>query len=303
MKINPNLMLRIFSLIFSLLFVNCGKEDNTTEDSISSSNPNSSTEYESKNGPAKTEKNHTSLEAIREREKNRLKAEEAFYSNFGKKNFECPKSGLEFIRLFDDYNENVFWISSHEISRGIFLNLMNKEANSKGDYNIPITNISVKEMQAFCQKLTDLWHKSRPIKIPDIYKFDLPTEKEWEIASCGEKTVNELDSNKANFNGSFPTRKSKIRGPNLKMLVPVKEYSPNELGIYNIWGNAKEIYYSSYYNRKSTSRYWRINGGSYLSKGNALNDEESYNKPAEDLGFRIVLAWVGPGPSPLDEEE
>ena len=85
MKINTNLMLGIFSLIFSLLFVNCGKEDNTREDSISSTNPNSSTEDESKNGAAKTVNIHSSLEAKRESEKNRLKAEEAFYSNFGKK--------------------------------------------------------------------------------------------------------------------------------------------------------------------------------------------------------------------------
>jgi hypothetical protein len=163
-----------------------------------------------------------------------------------------------------------------------------------------MTNLSVKKMQAFCQKLTECWRRSRPEKLPDIYKFDLPTEYEWRQAAGGSQSYRGMDSSKANFNGGFPPSGTKVRGPNLGQLAPVTDYPANKQKIFNTWGNAKEIAYPNS-NRKSS--YCIMYGGSYLSKGNNLNDAKMYEKPAEDIGFRVVVTWTGPGPSQLDDLE
>ena len=243
----------------------------------------------------------TNLEALREWESDRLKAEQAFYDKYGKKSFTCPKTGIKLIWLVEERYEKGFWISAHEISRGIHAKLMNEKTESRQESVLPMTNLSGKKMQAFCQKLTECWRRNRPAKLPDIYKFDLPTEDEWSQAAGGDQSYRGMDSSKANFNGGFPPSGTKVRGPNLGRLAPVTDYPANKQGIFNIWGNAQEVRYSS--RSRSINSGLITCGGSYLSKGNDLDDYNYTKRPAEDIGFRVVVAWTGPGPSQFDDPE
>lgn len=243
----------------------------------------------------------TDLNALRKWERDRLQAEQAFYEKYGRKSFTCPKTGIRLIWLVEaQYSEKGFWISAHEISRGVHAKLMKNGAGPREESQLPMTNLSAKKMQAFCQKLTECWRRSRPEKLPDIYKFDLPTRFEWVQAAGGRESYRGMDSSKANFNGGFPPKGTKIRGPNLGRLAPVTDYPANKQGIYNMWGNAREIRQGNY---RTNSPDWYACGGSYLSKGNDLYDDSYSTKPAEDIGFRVVAAWTGPGPSPLDDPE
>ena len=243
----------------------------------------------------------TDLDALRKWESDRLKAEQSFYDKYGKKPFTCPKTGIKMVWLVDEkYRRKGFWISAHEISRVVYAKLMNEKTESRQERDLPITNLSGKQMLAFCEKLTECWRRSRPEKLPDIYRFDLPTGDEWNFAAGGYNSYRGMDSSKANFNGSFPPSGTKVRGPNLGRLAPVTDYTPNKNGVFNMWGNAREAQREDRRNKNPT---FRAGGGSYLSKGNDLDDDDYSFKPAEDIGFRVVVGWIGPGPSPLDDPD
>lgn len=289
------------------LSAGCGDEENLDNGEYeeygesSTESPDSSPPRHSCHDASLPEPKPTDLNALRRWESDRLQAEQAFYEKYGRKSFTCPKTGIQLIWLVDaEDSEKGFWISAHEISGSVHDKLMKNGAGSREESQLPMTNLSPKKMQAFCQKLTECWRRSRPEKLPDIYKFDLPTRYEWWQAAGGAKSYRGMDSSKANFNGGFPPPGTKVRGPNLGRLAPVTDYPANKQGVFNIWGNAKEIF--SYYQR-TNSPQWYVSGGSYLSKGNNLGSYDSYDKPAEDIGFRVVVAWTGPGPSQLDDPE
>ncbi len=165
-------------------------------------------------------------------------------------------------------------------------------SNKKGD-NLPVERVSWDECQEFIQNLNMLTGKT----------FRLPTEAEWEYAArggnkskgyrySGSNNVNDVAWYINDFTGSRTTR-------------PVKTKQPNELGLYDMSGNASEWcsdwYGYGYYSSSSqTNPQGPFSGTERVRRDGGWNDyadgcrvsQRDFNSPniqIEPNGFRLVL--------------
>jgi formylglycine-generating enzyme required for sulfatase activity len=107
----------------------------------------------------------------------------------------------------------------------------------------PVESVSWDDAQEFIKKLNER-DRDRG------WMYRLPTEAEWEYACRGganseeecsyhfyfDKPTNDLSSEQANFNGSFPFGKAP-KGPYLQRPTRVGAYPPNRLGLCDMHGN------------------------------------------------------------------
>lgn len=184
-----------------------------------------------------------------------------------------------------------FEIGQTEVTAGQWKAVMGSlpYKNSEGALDKPVVNVSWYDCQMFIMKLNKMTGR----------KFRLPTEAEWEYAARGGR------KSKGNqFAGSmYVSQVAAYLGNAASDVVRVKSYQPNELGIYDMSGNAWEwcqdsMYdYSSdtesnpYYNLPGELRIMR--GGSAASKWDACRVSNRSKLPANSVkstfGFRLAL--------------
>jgi len=173
----------------------------------------------------------------------------------------------------------------------------------KGDPDAPVTRVSFYDCQKFIKKLNR--------KGSLVYR--LPTEKEWEYA-CRAGTTSAfsfgetIDCSKALF-GNNPAKDDQcvlyLRTLEIKAghPAPVKKFTPNPWGFYdmhgNVWEWCSDTYgpyrtgaeASDYSITDSDSRVRR--GGSWYKSGNLLRSaNRTYAHPASKFattGFRLVI--------------
>lgn len=174
--------------------------------------------------------------------------------------------------------------------------------------NYPVVNISYEAAQLYCEWLSKKYEKAYNQKI----NFRLPTEYEWIYAAKGGTknrfpwNDNSLLDKKGNPRCNFkyinqqairanPKTKStellkqhSINNIDKNMIMtPVRSYSPNDYGLYNMSGNAAEM----------TSEKGDIKGGSWNSTGYymQIESESEYSEkdvPSPFVGFRVVYNYV-----------
>lgn len=147
----------------------------------------------------------------------------------------------------DDY-----YIGQYEVTQAQWNALM--EANPsgfKGD-DLPVEKVLWDEVMEFCRKLNESG------KAPDGWKFTLPTEAQWEFAAKGGTKSrgykfsgsDELeDVAWYNDNSGDVSLKGRQKEPDYSILRqnnnnrthPVGQKKPNELGLYDMNGNVKEM--------------------------------------------------------------
>jgi sulfatase modifying factor 1 len=139
-----------------------------------------------------------------------------------------------------------FWMSKFETTQGDWRRVMGElpgpltEELPAGD-DLPVGNVNFAEAEAFCDKLTELGHRSG--ELPRGWVFRLPTEAQWEYACRAGTTTatsfgNSLSSKQANFkgqpyNGGEP-------GPSLGRAAKVGSYPANAWGLHDMHGNIYE---------------------------------------------------------------
>ena len=198
-----------------------------------------------------------------------------------------------------------YWLGKFEVTQAQWQAVMgNNPSNFKGD-NRPVEKVSWNDAKEFCSKLNEKYAG----KLPAGYKFDLPTEAQWEYA-CRAGTTTALN------NGTNLTDE-KYNCENLAEVAwydyqnkenqthPVGQKRPNNWGLYDMHGNVWEWcrdWFASYSGdatdpvgpSSGSSRV--IRGGSWGSGAECCRSANRYNRsPGDryyDLGFRLALVPV-----------
>jgi formylglycine-generating enzyme required for sulfatase activity len=168
----------------------------------------------------------------------------------------------------------------------------NNPSQFKGE-NLPVEQVSWEDATAFCAKLTDL-HRKEGL-LPPKYRWNLPTEAQWEYACRAGTTgayAGELEAMSWHDKDSASTSHE------------VKSKQPNEWGLYDMHGNVWEWcsdWAAGYTTEGATdpvgataSSARVIRGGSWSNEPRVCRSasrlkDEPHNRNA-GLGFRIVLS-------------
>ncbi|MFO7839179.1 MAG: formylglycine-generating enzyme family protein [Desulfosalsimonadaceae bacterium] len=194
-----------------------------------------------------------------------------------------------------------FYMQTTEVTIGQWQAVMGKKwlFPRKGPKNRPVTKVSWHDCQDFIKELNQ--------QSPHTYR--LPTEVEWEYACrAGTQTAyswgDEIDCTKAMYENS-PLKKSecvetvKSMGLEPGVPAPVKSYSPNPWGLYDMHGNVWEwcgncFDRNPHHGEKKTaycSRRVRRGGSWYSSPYSLRSANRAYAHPAakfKTTGFRLV---------------
>ncbi len=184
-----------------------------------------------------------------------------------------------------------FEIGQTEVTAGQWLAVMGKlpYKNSEKELDKPVVNVSWYDCQSFILKLNDLTGR----------KFRLPTEAEWEFAARGGNS-----SRNNTFAGSMYVSQvaAYIKSASSEVMK-VKQFQPNELGIYDMSGNAWEWCQDSPYAYteaaqtdpcfKTSGELRMMRGGSAASKWDACRISNRSKIPAcnvkSTFGFRLAI--------------
>ena len=181
-----------------------------------------------------------------------------------------------------------YYIGRYEVTNALWSAVMGKEAES-GTELLPVQRKTRTEIAGFCQRLGRLTGRS----------FRLPTEAEWEYAARGGRY-----SKGYLYSGSDDW--ADVAWMNLTSggeMHPVGTKLPNELGIYDMSGNAWELCSDLYgpYSPASVSNpqgagngaYAVVRGGGIFGGTNSCRvTYRSFDAPDSNLvinGFRIVM--------------
>ena len=77
-----------------------------------------------------------------------------------------------------------FYIGKHEVTQSQYLAVMGvNPSHFGGDLDLPVEMISQADAIAFANQLTQIVKQTG--NLPGGWKYDLPTESEWEYSPCG----------------------------------------------------------------------------------------------------------------------
>jgi formylglycine-generating enzyme required for sulfatase activity len=139
-----------------------------------------------------------------------------------------------------------FWMAKYEATQGQWKRVVGALPGEltgelpAGD-DLPAGNVNFAEAEAFCQRLTELGHRSHAL--PEDWEFRLPAEAQWEYA-CRAGTTSatsfgdRLSSTQANFKGQ-PYNGAEL-GPSLGRAATVGSYPANGWGLCDMHGNTYE---------------------------------------------------------------
>ena len=139
-----------------------------------------------------------------------------------------------------------FWMAKYEATQAEWKRVFGKLPGEltvelpEGD-DLPVGNVNFAEVEAFCEKLTELARKSG--EFPKDWEFRLPTEAQWEYACRAGTTTatsfgDKINSKQANFTGK-PYNGGEA-GPSLSRATKVGSYPANAWGLHDMHGNICE---------------------------------------------------------------
>lgn len=202
-----------------------------------------------------------------------------------------------------------FYIGKYEVTIGEWKRVMgdlpqamksNLDKKFRDDDRQPVIRVSWNDAKDFIAKLNEA---------NDGYEYRLPSEAEWEYAARAGTTTefafgDNLSSNLANFDGSFPSGNAPKR-KSLERTTKVGSYEPNAWGIYdmhgNVWEWVEDIYAPDYKNfpADGSANLTVGNKEQRVLRGSAWNNRGDSLRSANrlafipvtrdwDIGFRVV---------------
>ncbi|MDF1754197.1 MAG: SUMF1/EgtB/PvdO family nonheme iron enzyme [Verrucomicrobiales bacterium] len=198
-----------------------------------------------------------------------------------------------------------FYLAETELSQGQWLTLMEENPSVFRGDNLPVESVSWERTYVFIDLLNQ--KETASGLLPEGWRYDLPTEAQWEYACRAGTTTpfyfgETLNSEQANFDGDFPFGETET-GPDRKTTLPVQQFTPNQWGLYQVHGNVWEWcrdWYGEYSLDEITAnpvgpktgrgRVYR--GGGWNNNGrNCRSAARNFTPSREDssIGFRIGL--------------
>jgi Uncharacterized conserved protein len=192
------------------------------------------------------------------------------------------------------YQLNSFHISRTCVSvsdyarfcRALHKNMPAPPAWGWGDLKKPMVNVSYQDALEYCRYLTELW--GVPVR--------LAAKDEWVYASFSGRFVNHLTGGYTVLPdiekyAAFNNGKQANEQP-----VCITCRQPNDLGIYNMWGNVWEWvdgWHHTPGDTDTSSSRKMIIGGSFRSPREDMHSEATQMLPvtyrSDEIGFRVVI--------------
>ena len=206
---------------------------------------------------------------------------------------------------------NGFYLGKYEVTQAQYETVMTgnpeglnpKPSAWPNNDNRPVEKVSWNDAQIFLTRLNQMEQAAG--RLPNGWKYALPTEAQWEYACrAGTTTIyswgNSATSTQANFKGTEPYGGG-ASGPNLQQTRDVGQYAANPWGFYDMHGNVWEWvgdWKANYPGGAQTnpegpaSGLKRVKrGGSWSTNGHALRSAgRGYDPPSRrfnSLGFRV----------------
>jgi formylglycine-generating enzyme required for sulfatase activity len=212
-----------------------------------------------------------------------------------------------------------FYLGKYEVTQAQYEAVMNGNSaglsadpshNDHKGRNRPVDQVSWEDTQLFLSRLNDMEQTAG--RLPAGWKYDLPTEAQWEYACrAGTTTVyswgDDINSSRANYNwdGTYNT------GNDFQHTRDVGKYDPNLWGFFDMHGNVHEWVRDW---KKWLPSYSQIDpegppfsptdnkvskGASFYARGKDLRSANRYehdpkNRRSYDHGFRIAFQKVLP---------
>ncbi|GAA4779952.1 gliding motility lipoprotein GldK [Olivibacter ginsenosidimutans] len=195
------------------------------------------------------------------------------------------------------------------------------------DYN-PVVGVTWKQARAYAdwrgKELMAQMQKNGYLKGYQL-TFSLPTEAQWQYAAEGKLdpadtiqktrlTINDRKSHKKKLAVNFKQGEGTYSRDGATFTVPVKSYTPNAFGVYNMAGNVSEWTLDAFspsaiafvndlnpvllYDADDNANYMLkrkvVRGGSWKDNGPMLNSDtrsyEEQDEPHSYVGFRCVMS-------------
>lgn len=226
---------------------------------------------------------------------------------------------------FFDGDIRYYLVGKYEVTRAQYNSVMADDCEwpEEGTY-LPVVNISWFDAIEFSRRLTGYLLREQNEAFMDATSQSdafvrLPTEAEWEYAARGGQAVSLAEFQGTRFPGASQALPAYawFNGPESAQgdLYPVGILLPNQIGIYDVYGNASEMMFDSFRLNKAG----RMHGmaGGFIAKGGSFIENRSFTRSsfrnefsyfqsetnqetkAKFLGVRLVIA----GPAIPSREE
>ena len=201
---------------------------------------------------------------------------------------------------------NSFYIGKYEVTQEQYEAVMGDNPSEKKGAKLPVEKLRWLDAIEFCKKLNNITANARPLG----YKFDLPTEAQWEYA-CRAGTTTSLNSGKdiSDVKKACPNADEVAwyKFNSEKTSHNVGQKKPNAWGIYDMHGNVWEFCRDTFVKKldltkevdpitlDDTKVHICIRGGGYYCRPIALRagsrDSETKTYPHKFHGFRVALVY------------
>lgn len=184
-------------------------------------------------------------------------------------------NGVSFKMIPVANDQNSFLIGETEVTEELYHALMD------GTTSTPYKPIVGETYSSFLVFLTKLQANTS-------LEFRLPTATEWQFAAIGGKKTQNYK-----YSGSNTPSDVAWYSENCSSIQNVKQKQPNELGIYDMSGNAAEFVDNG--NSSPSYKYYYYYGGSYKSAASSITPTSNdciytYYSPSDpEIGIRLAL--------------